>query len=337
MYFARNEKKRMRKLEIKQLQSGGLITNYYCVSKCKHCLYGCSPLRSKAYISPESAERLLSKSQTLGCGQLHIGGGEPMLNTAKLAEILQVFGRQGVVVEYVETNSSWYKNQAQALEILTKLKAHGLQTLLVSISPFHNEYIPFYKTKGVMQACQEAGVQFFPWVMEFYDELDSFDDRRIHSLGEYVLKFGDDYVKNIPNRFWVHFGGRALQTFSRVLPLQPLSQILAHGTSCPELADTSHFHFDLYENYIPGLCSGLSIRAEDLGKPLAPEKYPLISLLYAHGIKAFLELAQRRYQFEPKKHYLGKCHLCFEIRKFLVTEKKMQSIELQPLDFYEQI
>ncbi len=37
-------------MNISYLQSGGLITNYYCTPQCAHCLYACSPSWSKDYI-----------------------------------------------------------------------------------------------------------------------------------------------------------------------------------------------------------------------------------------------------------------------------------------------
>jgi len=41
---------------INRLISGGLITNYFCSSKCRHCLYNAGPHRDKKYIDPETAE-----------------------------------------------------------------------------------------------------------------------------------------------------------------------------------------------------------------------------------------------------------------------------------------
>ncbi len=45
----------MQLLHISSLYSGGLITNYYCTSQCRHCLYGCSPKWPKEYIIKEKA------------------------------------------------------------------------------------------------------------------------------------------------------------------------------------------------------------------------------------------------------------------------------------------
>lgn len=323
-------------LNIKRLQSGGVITNYSCTSRCAHCLYNCSPHWGKDYIDELTAARNLRTIKSLGCHSVHIGGGEPFLNLQGLAKVLRVARQSAVAVEYVETNSSWYKNQDSAVAILQEMKRAGLTTLLVSISPFHNEHIPFYRVKGVIEACRLAGISVFPWIREFIPEIDSMDDRLPHKLSEYTEKFGSRYVQKIPYRYWVHFGGRALKTYRDILPSKDLQTLFSSsGGGCTELTGTSHFHLDLFGNYIPGLCSGLSIECDDLGSPLQPERYPLISMLFERGIRAFFDLAVGEFGFEPSDRYLSKCHLCFEIRSHLVLRKNAPFRELQPRGHYE--
>lgn len=324
-------------LTIGKLTSGGVITNYYCTSQCKHCLYGCSPRWEKRYIDKDTARSAFQKIRSLGCHSVHIGGGESVLRIESLQNVVKIANDEGVSIEYIETNSSWYKNQKEAVESLSGLKRVGVTTLLVSMSPFHNEYIPFSKVKGVIEACQAAGVSVFLWITDFYGDLDSFDDSKSHNLKEYCQRFGDDYIKDLPNRYWTVFGGRALQTYKCILPLQPIGEILDNAGRCVELADTSHFHFDLFGNYIPGLCSGLSIKADDLGKPLNIKKYPFLLTLYDKGIREIYTLAKEEYGFVPENSYLSKCHLCFDIRKYLAVEKKVDSVELQPEEFYHRI
>lgn len=328
--------KSVKTLNIKRLRSGGLITNYYCTSRCGHCLYNCSPQWEKHYIDEQTTRSNLHKIKSLGCHSVHIGGGEPFLNLDGLKKVLKTAGESGVVVEYLETNSSWYKNAESAGAMLQKLKKAGLTTLLISISPFHNEHIPFYKVKGVIEACRMSGVSIFPWIGEFFPEIDSLDDRTTHDLAEYIEKYGDNYLKKIPSRYWIHFGGRALQTYQHVLAGKDLQTIFSSNSGgCGELADVTHFHLDLFGNYIPGLCSGLAIQRDDLGSPLSPERYPLLSLLYRQGIKSFFDLAVSRYGFEPAERYLSKCHLCFDIRRYLVLDKNVDFKELQPSGHYE--
>jgi hypothetical protein len=209
--------------------------------------------------------------------------------------------------------------------------------LLVSISPFHNEHIPFSKNQGVMDACRKAGVRIFPWIAEFIPDLSGLDSSRPHALSEFEKRYGKDYLRGILGRYWIHMGGRALETFRPVLRTKTLEHILRENpTGCSlELTDTSHFHLDLFDNYIPGLCSGLGIARDDLGKPLTDDKYPLLNILSAKGIRGLLDFAAREYGFKPRQiGYINKCDLCTEIRFFLVQIGYDSSEELCPGEFY---
>lgn len=326
----------MQELAIQALSSGGLITNYYCRSACRHCLYRCSPQWPKEYITPDVARQNLHVIRRLGCHSIHIGGGEPLLQPEALRQVLEVARESGVAVEYVETNSSWYRSHEAACAILEKLAGNGLETLLVSISPFHNEFIPFYKIKGVLTACREVGISVLPWISEFLSDLSVFDDRTTHRLEEYEQHFGAGYTAMLPQRYWISSGGRALETLGPYAPHHPVEEILeANRWGCGELANVSHFHIDLYGNYVPGLCAGLAIRREDLGAPLNPEFYPILSCLYTQGVGGLFAYAQDRYGVTPPAaEYASKCHLCYALRRVLVVEKDVNSIELQPYGHY---
>ena len=123
--------------------------------------------------------------------------------------LLKIAHDLGVAVEYVETNSSWFKDSRSAVAFLTDLRARGLDTLLVSISPFHNEHIPFSKVKGVVEAAHRAGVGIFPWVTDFVSDLSQLDPHKTHSLTEFSELFGRDYLLQVLERYWVHMGGRS--------------------------------------------------------------------------------------------------------------------------------
>ncbi len=326
-----------RALQIRHLSSGGLITNYYCTSRCAHCLYCCSPHWDKRYIDEPTSRRNLEKIRALGCRAIHVGGGEPFLNPQGLLRVLEVAREVGVGIDYVETNSSWYRDLDSAVALLKELKARGLETLLVSISPFHNEHIPFQKVKGVIEACRVARMAAFPWVSDFYRELDAFDPATTHRLQEYGERFGADYLRRIPARYWIHFGGRAVQTFAPIFETYDCDAILSRDRrGCRELQDVSHFHLDLFGNYIPGLCSGLAMQRDDLGAPISPEKYPLLARLHEAGINGLYEVA-REQGFQASGGYLSKCHLCLEIRRYLVMELNLEFSELAPRGFYENL
>ena len=327
----------MSQLKIPRLRSGGLITNYFCPSRCAHCLYNCGPTRSRDYIHPDTAKHLLRTVRKAGCPAVHIGGGEPFLDPEGLGRVLRRMPEAGVGLEYVETNGSWYRNEESAVALLNELRSQGLHTLLLSVSPFHNERIPASRITGALQAARRAGVSVIPWVDGFFRDLAAFAPDRPHSLQEYMDHFGRDYPMQILRRYWIHFGGRALETFRPLLPGQSPERILKEAGDCSrDLQNTGHFHVDLYGSYIPGLCSGLAIDAEDLGRPLSEEKYPLLTALHRCGVAGLKELAEKDMGYIPQREsYLNACDLCTEIRAFLVRSGSTAWAELSPREFYD--
>lgn len=324
----------MQSINIKQLFSGGIIGNYHCSSRCGHCLYNSSPQRSCDYIKPENAEDYFVKIKELGCHSVHIGGGEPFLNPNGLLDLLKTAQKSGVNIDYIETNASWFNLSDSHLDFFKKLLQAGCSTLLVSISPFHNEHIPFKKTKALIKKAGECGLNIFPWISSFASDLDSFDDDFPHSLSEYADFFGQNYLKQLPVRYHLSWGGRLVSTYGPGNSIFP--DLLKKGP-CRKLLDTSHFHIDLYGNYLPSLCAGLSFHFADLGKPLDRNKYPLFYLLYEQGPRGLYEMVKADYAFKARDRYLNACDFCQDIRFFLFNRAREDFPELAPEGFYQEI
>lgn len=320
---------------IDHLISGGVIVNYFCSSQCRHCLYNCSPRRSKNYMDRRTASICFELLAARGVRSVHIGGGEPLLRPDLLGHVLDEARQADVAIEYVETNASWYRDEPSACHVLEKLKRKGVTTLLISISPFHVEYTPFSKTLGVMDACRKCGIRIFPWMETFFNDLSSLDPKTPHGFEHLKDRFGPSFLADIKNRYWIHLGGRALKTFHPLYEAKPIQKLLSeHPLSCEaELKDTTHFHVDLYQNYIPGLCSGLAINIKDLGQPLSSKKYPLIHQLLEKGISGLYEKAKAMGFYPTRKGYISKCDLCTDIRQYF-SSKNLFDIELQPKGFY---
>lgn len=147
--------------------------------------------------------------------------------------------------------------------------------------------------------------------------------------------FGPSYLTGIQRRYWIHPGGRALDTFRPVHDKKSIENILNENkNACSgHLLDTSHFHIDLYGNYIPGLCSGISLEMNALGNSTTIDKYPVIGTLREKGITGLHETAVEAGSKPSRESYISKCDLCTDIRTHLV-KNKLYLNELQPTGFY---
>ena len=159
-----------------------------------------------------------------------------------------------------------------------------------------------------------------------------------HSMNEFEALFGQGYAVGLLQRYWIHMGGRALETFRPHLAKKSASEICDENTGgcAAELLNTQHFHLDLFGNYIPGLCSGLSIKREDLAQPLSAKKYPVLTTLFDRGIRGIFKMAQENFDYAPAKDsYINKCDLCTEIRTLFVQNNFGGAAELNPRQFYK--
>jgi len=271
-------------LKIDYLVSGGLITNYKCSSKCKHCSYASSPSWPSDYMTSSMADEIFSILRSLGCHSVHIGGGEPLLQPDKIYPVLESAGRNKIDIDYIETNASWFKDEASAKSVLRRLMQYGVRMLLISIDPYHNEYIPFSKVKGLIEVCSKVNMGVFPWLMDFWADLDALDDRKPHSLQEYAKAFGQDYLLRLPERYGLNLKGRALKTYKPMMRMEPFNKILKESVPCRLLSGIHHFHVDLYGNFIPQSCPGLSVKLREVSYGADPDKYPVLHSLESIGI-----------------------------------------------------
>jgi len=283
------------------------------------------------------AEEIFPVLKKLGCYSIHIGGGEPLLKPDKILDVLGVAQRNNIGIEYIETNSSWYKDETSAKAVLRELKNHGVRTLLISIDPYHNEYIPFWKVKALIRTCSEAKMNVFPWLMEFWNEVDAMDDHSSHSLDEYARLFGQDYPVKLLNRYGLNLKGRAFMTYKPMMKRQAFDKILKESKPCKLLSGIYHFHVDLYGNFIPQSCPGLSIPLKELVNGADTDKYRIFNCLESAGIGSFVELAKKEYNYTPKAEYAGKCDLCYDIRNYLVLELGLDLPDLKPEGHYKYI
>lgn len=328
---------------ITPLSSAGILLSYKCSSRCRHCLYACSPDWS-GWMSTELLHSIYEG--TLKCTRqlhgFHLAGGEAFLNFPLLLEAVQLAAHYGIPIDYVETNASWFTDDDTADEKLTQLRDAGLNCLLVSASPFHAEHIPVEKTLGAIGASLRVFGRHgtMVWLPEFLRELTSIASSGRITFERYVEAVGQSGAREaagyggqlIP-------GGRSASALSDYLPANPLESLFG-GNCAYELTKSGRGHFDPYGNIVTGWCSGISMGdAHDLVsayRDFKLDEHTVIKLLCTSGVRGLYEMAAADYGFEARRTYPGKCALCVDIRRHLVRSDAPFP-ELTPSRFYELI
>lgn len=132
------------------------ITNH-CNLKCKHCVYTSGEWEMPD-MTFETIEKLVLSFKNMGVEEVHITGGEPLLNKDffKIAKYLNEngFGTR------VQTNGMLITK-----EIATKLKECGIEYVLISIdgleqshNSFRNNENSFKKAIEAVKICIDAGI-----------------------------------------------------------------------------------------------------------------------------------------------------------------------------------
>jgi hypothetical protein len=323
---------------IPPLVGGGIMPTWRCTNSCRHCLYDCSPRKPDEWISAEMTTRTLSAlARERSLREIHIGGGEPCLDLERLAELVRHTTQSGLPLAYVETNAFWCSDREATLAGMRRLHDAGLSGLLVSVSMFHNEFVPFGSMQNAVEVAREV---FGPWgvivyLPHLYELLARLPGDGKRSLEEFCRLTGMALdSEQLPRLYGVIPGGRAARALRHCYASRPAAAFA--GRSCADrLLDTSHFHIDSAGDLFTGLCAGLSpASVEDLHPEMTPESHPLFLTLVAEGPFGLMTLAARRHGYEERRDgYVSPCDLCLDVRRHLWREGSYS--ELRPACFYE--
>ena len=325
-------------LSIPNLTGGGLVLGYRCPAKCRHCLYGCGPHRSdgKPRTIDELDEVISLLAKKAPRASYHIGGGEPFLDYPLLKEAIRLMTEKRLRLDYVETNASWVTNKSETIEKLAKLRRVGLKCVLVSLSPFHAEYVPLVKTLTLIEAAQETLADgAFVWMSQFLNDLAAFSKDQVLDLDELLNSEGPTYGANLAARYSLVPAGRAGRFIKDQGVHRPWQSLTKSSPCFGRLRDTSHFHVDCENLYVPGLCGGLVLPLAEVPGEVELSKYPILKALIGDGVGGLVEMARQR-DFVPDEAYSSPCDLCTHARLHLFRHSQESYLELGPKQFYEE-
>jgi hypothetical protein len=317
----------------------GLILSYQCQSACKHCLYNCGPAWLE-WIDDATLEHAIELLSSWGSvKEVHFTGGEPFLNFPLLLKAVTVASIMHIPT-YVETNAGWCVHPDLAKRRFTALHDAGLNAVMISCSPFHGETIPLKRTlMAIGEALDVFGLQgVMVYQYDWIDQIRRFGTLTPTPLSRYIESFGlDPSGVMLWEGYGLISGGRAGFALGHLTDRVPA--YIFEGQRCyQEILNPSQSHLDLYGNFIPGVCGGLSLC--DWRKISLPVKeYPVIEIsplariLLESGPYGLYEFASEEYDFSASKAgYAGKCHLCVDVRRHLTNLEAYP--ELAPSGFY---
>ena len=272
--------------------------------------------------------------------QVHLTGGEPFLNFPLLLKAVQFAVDRNIQV-YVETNAGWCVKEECVRDQFLTLRDAGLSAVLVSASPFHAENIPVRNTLlGVRIAREVFGrerVQVY--LPDWLVLLERFGDYGRISLNQFLEEFG---IQRTGTLFWTGYGllggGRAGYQLG-YLTKRYSAESFIHERCAEEILYARHSHFDLFGNFIPAFCGGISLgKWEDYLELqmtlLSGNAAGLLKVLIESGPYGLYQLAKNEFSFlQEPAGYVDKCHLCVDVRKHLVGQALFA--ELQPAGFYQ--
>ncbi len=260
------------------------------------------------------------------------------MNFDLLCTAVEIAHKLSIPSTFVETNCFWAINDKATKEKLNLLKSKGLNGIMISVNPFYLEYVPFERTERAIRIALDIFKRnVMVYQLEYYKRFIQWGIKDKVTFNDYLkLERRDNLLRNV--EFFMI--GRApyilKEELKELYPLSPASFFFNESCITPFLR-TWHNHFDNYWNYVQGFCGGITLgdcRKLDIliKEGLETEKYPVLSFLVNDDLKGLLTFAREYGYQELEDGYFSKCHLCTDMRKFLVEKGEFK--ELQPKEFY---
>ncbi|MBN2407731.1 MAG: radical SAM protein [Elusimicrobia bacterium] len=322
----------------------GIITGYRCNNSCLHCLYASGPSVCEPADFGKLDLIIREIRKNIPACLVHIGGGEPLLDIKILLKTVQALIKNRICLEYVETNGRLLAESLMR-ENLESLKQAGLRRMLLSISPFHNEFMSGTDSRSAYRALTEVfgedGV--FGWHPEYYGFIRKAGDERPVPFRDYISFFTkEELYYQMFNIIYLHPAGRAAFLFADLFEKYPACHFF--GKNCrDELSSGTHAHIDNTGNYCAGFCFGIMLGRREgfnlkrlYGRGIDLCKYPVLDILINGDLGSLYDFA-RKEGFDinvNKSSYSSACHLCMHIRTFLYFRYPSEFIELEPGFFY---
>jgi MoaA/NifB/PqqE/SkfB family radical SAM enzyme len=305
---------------VAQQRVAGLILTYRCTIACAHCLFNCSPRHPRRVMTVEQGVRYIRLLRSTS-RVVHIAGGEAMMEYDTVLAICREAGRRNARPHFIETNASWCTNDELARRRLSELWAAGVRGLLISADAYHFAFVPVDRYRR----CLEAAVARFGEGNVMATRLTDEEARELRRIGRDPARLAE-MVRGGPPQLV----GRAGEELAQHLPFRDIEEMAGDGMwhdasagmSCAqEFSPATMWEMHLDPDGNLQTCCGVilgNVERTSFAELIATEfgaDNPILNAVRTEGPMGLLRMAEARgYQ---RERYVQKCHLCWQVRKFL--------------------
>jgi len=307
------EQRSLKSLGEEGYRRGQVMLTYKCTAACRHCLVMASPKQAAIATDVPRAVEYVEEFWKRDRWTL-LAGGEALIFYDRVLEIIRRSQERGIPIAFVETNASWCVSDEVTVRRFTQMHEAGLMGMYFSLDPYHQEFIPVENVqRGVRIAEQVFGGDNLYFSEDrlktphLWREITR-DERK---LAEWVRSHPPGMV------------GRAAERLSQYLDPKPIAEIAKDNCAkALDLDSLVEIQVDPFDVVRPDMCSGIMIgnaRQAPLSEIITTAyamTNPVVRTLRAHGPVGLLEMGKDK-GYQPRETYVSKCHLCWEVRKFL--------------------
>jgi MoaA/NifB/PqqE/SkfB family radical SAM enzyme len=138
----------------------GFILTARCNAACSHCSKSFGPTRTEE-LSQADVFRLMNEAAAIDDQEplcFDITGGEPFLNFEMLVAVVAHGAALGAEAISCVTNAFWARTDELAFDKLQRLKKCGLSLLGVSVSRFHQQFVPLHRAERALRIAGDLGI-----------------------------------------------------------------------------------------------------------------------------------------------------------------------------------
>ena len=143
---------------LKNLNKIEFVVTYACTGRCKHCSEGDHASCGERIDPKIAADAVRKIAAEYDIKTVMTFGGEPLLYTDAVEQIMTVAKELNIPKRQVITNGYFSKNADRIREVAAQLAACGVNDLLLSVDAFHQETIPLDVVKQFATEAKACGI-----------------------------------------------------------------------------------------------------------------------------------------------------------------------------------